>query len=142
MAAKKGKRKRRSRASVVYTAGTVALFAAVVFLALTLTGVFAPPPSRAEDLTVLVLNGCGVEGIGHRTARYLRHLGLDVIDFRNADNFDYTETIVVDRTGDLASAAAVARMLGVGNVIQQIPETPLVDVIVIIGADHDRILLD
>lgn len=138
----KRRRKRRSRASVGYTVAAVILLAVIAFLVLSLLGIFTPPPSRAEDLTVLVLNGCGVEGIGQRTARHLRSLGLDVIDFRNADNFDYTETIVVDRTGDLASAVGVARMLGVGNVIQQIPETPLVDVIVIIGADHAELLGD
>lgn len=142
MAAKKRRKRRSSRASVAYTVSAVLLLVAVVVLALSLLGVFAPPPSRAEDLTVLVLNGCGAEGIGQRTARHLRSLGLDVIDFRNADNFDYTETLVVDRTGDLASAASVARMLGVGNVIQQIPETPLVDIIVIIGADHEQLLGD
>ena len=140
MAAKRRKKRRRSRASFAYTVAAVVLLGAVVFLALSLFGVFAPPPSRAEDLTVLVLNGCGAEGIGHRTARHLRSLGLDVIDFRNADNFDYTETVIVDRTGDLASAVSVANMLGAGNVIQQIPETPLVDVIVIIGADHTELL--
>lgn len=139
---KRGKRRGDGPASVVYTAGTVVLLAVVVFLALGLLGAFSPPPSRAEDLTVLVLNGCGAEGVGQRTARYLRSLGLDVIDFRNADSFDYTETIVVDRTGDLASAAGVAKMLGVSNVVQQIPETPLVDVIVIVGADHEQVLAE
>ena len=59
-----------------------------------------------------------------------------MIDFRNADNFEYLETIVVDRAGDLDTAATIARRLGVGNVIQQIPETPLVDIIVIVGADY------
>ena len=89
---------------------------------------------------MLVLNGCGVEGIGQRTARHLRDLGLDVVDFRNADSFDYTESIVVDRTGDMASAVRVARLIDTSSVIQQIPETPLVDIIVIVGSDHGRYL--
>lgn len=89
---------------------------------------------------MLVLNGCGVEGIGLKTARYLRERGLDVVDFRNADSFDYEETIVVDRAGDLGAAVQVARLLHIPNVIQQVPETPLVDIIIIVGADHSWFL--
>lgn len=140
MAKKKRRRKKRSRASVGYTIAAVGLFIAVVYLALSLFDVFAPPPSRAGSLTVLVLNGCGVEGVGQRAARHLREHGLDVVDFRNADSFGYSESMVVDRTGDLASAAGVARLIGTANVIQQIPETPLVDVVVIVGADYESYL--
>lgn len=131
----KKKRSRATRASVGYTMFTLALIAAALFLAVTLYGVFAPRPEREGQATVLVLNGCGVSGAGQRTAKLLRSFELDVIDFRNADNFEYAETVVVDRAGDLDTAASIARRLGVVNVIQQIPETPLVDVIVIVGAD-------
>lgn len=137
---RKRKAKRRSRGAVGYTVLAVVLLAAVVFLGMGLIDVFAPPPSRAEELTVLVLNGCGAEGIGQRTAKRLRELGLDVVDYRNADSFGYSESIVVDRTGDMASAVTVARLIGASSVIQQIPETPLVDVIVIVGSDYERYL--
>ena len=43
---------------------------------------------------------------------------------------------VVDRAGDLGAAVEVAPMLRIPNVIQQIPETPLVDIVIIVGADH------
>lgn len=136
MVAKKRGRPRKSRASIAYTVLTLGLIAAAVFLGMTLYGLFSPSPAREGTATVLVLNGCGEQGVGQRTAKLLRTFGLDVIDFRNADNFDYLETIVVDRCGDLDTAASIARRLGVGNVIQQIPETPLVDIIVIVGADY------
>jgi hypothetical protein len=137
-----GKRTRRktARASAGYTVGVVGLVALAAFLALSLEGRFAPPPSRQEQITVLVLNGCGAEGVGQETARLLRTSGIDVIDFRNADSFRYPETIVVDRAGDMAAAARVARLLGVTNVIQQIPEAPLADVAVVVGKDYERIL--
>jgi hypothetical protein len=144
LAAKKKRRKRsrrkRAPASVAYTVLTLVLIAAAVFLAVTLYGVFAPRPAREGNATVLVLNGCGVSGVGHRTAKLLRSFELDVIDYRNADSFDYAETVVVDRCGDLDTATTIARRLGVANVIQQIPETPLVDVIVIVGADCETYL--
>jgi hypothetical protein len=133
-------RPKRSRASAGYTILVLVLVAAAAFLAVTLYGVFSPRPSKEGTATVLVLNGCGESGVGQDTARLLRSLDLDVIDFRNADNFDYAETIVVDRSGDLDTATSIAKRLRVANVIQQIPETPLVDVIVIVGADWRKYL--
>jgi hypothetical protein len=110
--------------------GAVALFALGVLRSL------SPIPAREGPISVLVLNGCGAEGVGIQTAKLLRSRGFDVVDFRNADRFDYPETIVVDQTGDIESAVGVAKLLHVSNVVQQVPETPLVDVVIIIGADH------
>ena len=89
---------------------------------------------------MLVLNGCGEEGIGLRAAKLLRAHGYDVVDFRNAGRSDYAESIVMDRAGDTGVALDIARLIGTGNVIQQIPDTPLVDVVLIVGADHARYL--
>jgi hypothetical protein len=137
---KKGTKRRRSKKtappSVLYSIGILVLLAAVVYVGISVYGIFAPRPSREVESAVLVLNGCGEEEIGFKTARYLRERGLDVVDFRNADSFDYEETIVVDRAGDMGAAVDVARMLNIPNVIQQIPETPLVDIIIVVGADH------
>lgn len=138
------KKKRRSRkaspASAGYTILILALFVVIVFLAASLYGLFSPRASREASARVLVLNGCGAEGVGLKTARVLRAEGFDVVDFRNADHFRYEETIIVDRTGDMAAALDLGKLLKTANVIQQIPDTPLVDVVVIIGADHGRYL--
>jgi len=134
------RRKKRSPASVGYTVAVLGLMAAIVFVGFSVLGRFAPSSSREYPATVLVLNGCGVEGLGLRTARFLRQAGFDVVDFRNADTFNYHETIVVDRAGDIESAARVAKHVVTANVIRQIPETPLVDVVVVVGPDYDRFL--
>jgi hypothetical protein len=121
---------------VLYSVGVIVLLAAVIYVAVSVYGLVAPRPSREVESAVLVLNGCGAEDIGLLTARYLRDRGLDVVDFKNADSFDYEETILVDRAGDMGAALEVARMLRIRNVIQQIPATPLEDIIIIVGADH------
>ncbi len=142
-ATKKKKRRRKKRktpASWAYTAGILVLLALVVYVAVTLYGIFAPHPSREVESTVMVLNGCGVGGLGLRTTQMLRDRGLDVVGFENADSFEYEESIVVDRTGDMGAAAEVARMLRIANVIQQIPETPLEDIIIVVGADYESYL--
>lgn len=138
MAARRKKSRKATPASGLYTVLTLALLAAVVFLGLSLYGLHAPPSAKEEQATVLILNGCGVQGIGQHTARVLRSMGLDVIDYKNADSFDYEETLVVDRVGDMETAVRVGRLLGTRNVIQQVPEAPLVDVIVVVGRDYDR----
>jgi hypothetical protein len=141
MAPRKRKRsKKSSGASIAYTVTVLVLLAAVVYLAFSVYDVFAPQASRSEPISVLVLNGCGTEGIGFRTAKHLRSLGFDVVDFRNAEGFSYDETIVVDRSGDMGSAIGVARKLRTANVIQQLQSTPLEDVVVIVGRDYKRFL--
>lgn len=140
MKRKKRERGGRGRASIAYTVGALALLAVVAFLALTYYGLFESGASREAPTTVLVLNGCGTEGLGLAATKLLRAHGLDVVDFRNAGRLDYPETIVVDRAGDMGAALEVARLLHTANVIQQIPDTPLEDIVVIIGRDHDRYL--
>jgi len=134
------RRKKKTPASGLYTAGILVLLAAVVFVGLTLAGLFEPQPTKVGPETVLVLNGCGVSGIGERTARRLKGMGYDVVDYRNAENFDYDETFVVDRTGDFQTAVRLARRLDVVQVIQQVPPTPLVDLVLVVGKDYARIL--
>jgi len=99
---KKPVKKRRRKAtpsSVLYSVGVIVLLAAVIYVAVSVYGLVAPRPSREVESAVIVQNGCGDEKIGLLTARYLRDRGLDVVDFKNADSFDYEETILVDRAG-------------------------------------------
>ena len=133
---------RGGRASTAYTAGVLVLIGVVAFIALTYYGLFESGASREAPVTVLVLNGCGAGGLGLKATKLLRSHGFDVVDFRNAGRFDYAESIVIDRAGDTGVALDIARLIGTNNVIQQIPGTPLVDVILIIGADHARYLGD
>ncbi|MDR1230135.1 MAG: LCP family protein [Spirochaetaceae bacterium] len=50
--------------------------------------------------TVEVLNGTSTAGLAGRTAELLRGFGYDVITVDNADNTEYEETLVIDRSGD------------------------------------------
>jgi anionic cell wall polymer biosynthesis LytR-Cps2A-Psr (LCP) family protein len=50
-------------------------------------------------LTVEVLNGTSTAGLAGRTAELLRGFGYDVITVDNADNDEYGETLIIDRSG-------------------------------------------
>jgi hypothetical protein len=98
-----------------------------------------PLPVERRVIRIEVLNGCGTAGLAKKATDFLRMKGFDVVDMRNAENFDFPETIVVDRIGDMAAAWQVARAVGVDNVIQQKEEDPILDVTLILGRDHAQL---
>lgn len=86
-------------------------------------------------VVIEVLNGCGRPGVAERVASHLRSRGFDIMCVRNADDFDFVETLVVDRTGDRDKAHAVADALGGAPVVYQVSSAFFVDVTVILGDD-------
>lgn len=74
----------------------------------------------------------------------LRARGFDVRETRNAAHFDYKQSSVIDRTGDVTRARAVAVSLGIDehNVSSE-PSDKLVDIdlTLIIGADYQHLNL-
>ena len=103
-----------------------------------------PTPTEGRNLKsirVEVLNGCGTDGIAKSVGLYLRSLGFDVLTFKNAESYNYPESIVIDRVGRPDHARQVAEALGIPNQIQQIVVDPfrIEGVTVIIGRDHGRL---
>lgn len=88
-----------------------------------------------KDVRVQVLNGCGIRGAGRRAAYALREAGYDVVDVGNAANFDFPESMVIDRAGCVSRAREIARALDVDNVIIQRVEGLPYEATVIVGAD-------
>ncbi len=96
-------------------------------------------PARLNEVAVVVevRNGCGVSGLGDRVAGYLRDRGFDVIFVGNAEDFEFAESMVVDRAGERAKALEVASYLGGIPVVQQVSSGTFVDVTVILGQDFE-----
>lgn len=96
----------------------------------------------AGDIIQLdVLNGCGVSGIAQDFTDYLRKRNFDVVQSSNYKTFDVEESLVIDRTGDLAAARKVAYALGIDekNIVQQINPDYYLNVSVVIGRDYDKL---
>lgn len=92
---------------------------------------------RSEIIQVEVLNGSGVSGLTDKAVDFLRKNKFDVVSKGNYESFDVLETMVIDRTGNMANAEAVAKTLGVkSKIIQQINSNYLLDVTVVIGKDY------
>jgi hypothetical protein len=112
------------------------ILAGAIYIAVsTFLGREGPDPECEVPVIVEVLNGCGVSGIADRVAARLKDEDFDVMYVGNADDFNYGETLIVDRSGACCKAVTVARALDVDNVVQQVRESFFVDVSVIVGSD-------
>jgi hypothetical protein len=98
-------------------------------------------PALGEIIQIDVLNGCGISGAAMDFTAYLRARGYDVVEMRNYKTFDVSESLVIDRIGDLETARKVAYALGVKekNIVQQLNEDYYVDVSVVIGKDYSSL---
>lgn len=109
----------------------------------------APAPSPSSQVPadvsvrVAVLNGCGEAQVAGRLTRKMRALGFDVIYEGNAENFNFLQSMVVDRSGDLGKARRVAAALRLPHCIQQVAQDSfrLEEVAIIIGRDYRQVKL-
>ena len=89
----------------------------------------------AERVTVDVRNAGGIHGMARVATDRLRGAGFDVVGMGNAPRFDQEHSVVIDRVGDMQTAAAVAEKLGIRRVISEPDSNLFVDVTVRLGAD-------
>ncbi|MCX7997206.1 MAG: LytR C-terminal domain-containing protein [Patescibacteria group bacterium] len=97
------------------------------------------PPAAPPMVRVAVYNGTAAIGLAARIKQRLREkvANLEVISTKNAINRDYTQTLVIDLTGNGSSAAQQMATI-VGGVVAQLPEgedRPDADFLVIGGQD-------
>ncbi|MDR0910385.1 MAG: LCP family protein [Spirochaetaceae bacterium] len=75
--------------------------------------------SGGKVYTVEVLNGSGVTGLANRSAELLRSFGYDVLSIGNADNMNYTVTVIHDRSGDIGAAENFGSVIRCSNIIEE-----------------------
>lgn len=93
--------------------------------------------SEDSAVRVIIYNGTGTPGIAGQAAEELIAAGMRVVDTRNADSFDYEQTLVVVQDGDTSQGDLIVETLGAGTVVDQPSDQNVADVIVIIGADYE-----
>lgn len=98
------------------------------------------PVMDRSRIRVEVRNGSGTSGAAGRVTTFLRDEGFDVVDYGNADRFDYERTQIIDRVGSSAAAREVATLLP-GVPIESSPDSTLfLDVTIVIGHDLESLL--
>jgi hypothetical protein len=98
--------------------------------------------TASSVIQVEVLNGCGAQGVAEKFTDFLRRKKFDVVQTGNYRSFDIDNTLVIDRTGNMANARKVAAALGLDNrsVIMQKNDNYFLDVSVVIGKDYKKLL--
>jgi hypothetical protein len=103
---------------------------------------YNPKKTASAVIQVEVLNGCGASGVAEKFTDLLRREKFDVVQSGNYMSFDIDNTLVIDRTGNMANAEKVARSLGVDekNIIMQKNDNSFLDVSVVIGKDYKKFI--
>ena len=87
-----------------------------------------------------VLNGCGESGIANLYTNYLRKNNFDVIEVKNADNFNYNvTTILIHKSDKLEIAKELANILSIDIVNIKIDKNNIWDLSIIIGSDYKEL---
>ena len=85
-----------------------------------------------------IWNGCGIPNLARMYTDFLRDKGLDVLDSKNADHFNYLETKILHHRGDIKRALVLADILIIdeNRIIEDMDETLFYDLTLIIGKDY------
>ena len=134
---------------------SLVLFVGVVIVSTTAVIGIPDPNSQGEDVVsesvnrnvgqvevwsgdrvrVEVQNGGGVTGMARTATDVLRTAGFDVVKFGNARAFDPGRpSVVIDRVGRDEAAHAIAKALGIDNVLSEPDPNLYVDVTVVLGS--------
>lgn len=92
------------------------------------------PVYNTSVLRIEVLNGSGIPGKAQEVAEKLRARGFLVARVTNADRFDYTETQIVDHTGQ-GEGRVLTKILRKATTLSAPQEPRQIDVTVIVGRD-------
>jgi LCP family protein required for cell wall assembly len=91
----------------------------------------------AEAARIIVHNGSTTGSLAAQTSAFLQEHGLQVVEFGNAERFDYTNTIIVDYTGKEYTIQYLAQLLNIpqDNIQKYTGSYSEVDIRLILGAD-------
>jgi len=91
----------------------------------------------AEGARIAVRNGTPAGSMAARVAAFLREHGFQVVEYGNADRFDYRQTLIIDYTGKSYTVRRLAQLFGIPPENVQPGSNPqgAVDICLIIGED-------
>ena len=97
-----------------------------------------------DESPVEVLNGCGVPGMAGKFTRFLRENNIDVLNSDDADHYNYTQTLIITRTGNVQILDKVSSLLGFDikdktHILNKPNSKSAFDLTVIIGSDYTSI---
>jgi len=91
-----------------------------------------------EIIQIEVLNGCGDKGIADLYATFLRENDYDVIDYKNAENFNYNSSKIIVHNNNLY-VEDVANLFQIDskNIYYHFDDNNIIhDITIIVGKDY------
>lgn len=89
---------------------------------------------------IQVLNGCGASGAAEVFRDYLIEQGFDIIEFGNAQGWNYPKTLIIARAGEDKVARSLAHVLNTDRLLHLKDPDALVEATVIVGKDHEELV--
>ena len=88
-----------------------------------------------------ILNGCGQPGIANLFTHFLRAHNYDIIEIKNADNFNYEETLVIiNHKNKIALANDLIKLLSIDEKNILVNDNKIWDISVIIGKNYKTLV--
>ena len=105
------------------------------------------PKTKSEEIIgykiqVSIENGCGKSGIAKLYTNFLRKNGYDIIDYKNADNFDYKNTKLIFHKRDYSAYSnEIIDLLKINpnHVSYNYNENTYYQITLILGEDYNKI---
>ncbi|MEA3287552.1 MAG: LytR C-terminal domain-containing protein [Candidatus Marinimicrobia bacterium] len=96
---------------------------------------------KYPNVSVEILNGCGVSGVAALFKDIVHEKTFDVLNTENAAHFHYDNTIIIARTSNTDAAFKLAEELGIdrGKVSIEKDASLAVDITMIIGHDYKTV---
>ena len=91
-----------------------------------------------HKIQVEIWNGCGISNLAVMYKDFLRNEGLDVLDSKNADHFNYSITTILHHRGDINRALVLVDILKIdkSSIVDDKNENLFYDLTLIIGKDY------
>ena len=89
-------------------------------------------------IQIEIWNGCGIPKLAQIYSNFLRSEGIDVLDTKNAENFNYTETKILQHRGGKKIAISVADIMNIehNNIEKSLNESLFYDLTLILGSNY------
>ena len=92
-------------------------------------------------IRIEILNGCGISGLADKYTNFFRENGYDVIQSKNAENFNFNKSLVILRVNNKDYAFQIAKLMDTqtNEIVENIDYSLDCDVTVIIGKDYNKL---
>ena len=91
-----------------------------------------------HKIQIEIWNGCGISNLAVMYTDFLRNKGMDVLDKKNADHYNYSKTTILHHQGDINMALVLADILKIdkSSIVDDKNENLFYDLTLIIGKDY------